>query len=134
MLKVKGIYCVVIGACMILMWTALMLTGQIAELASEPYRILAHIFSEILTAVLLIAGGVGILKRKRDVVLSNVALGALLYSVLTAGGYYLQKNDVGMTAFFAVLTLATISILAFTLIKAGGNARMGDGEKNRFKA
>ena len=120
MLKVKGIYCIVIGACMILMWIALMITGQITEFASEPYRIAAHIFSEILTAVLLIAGGVAILRRKRDTALSNVALGALMYSVLTAGGYYLQKSDMVMTGFFAVLTLATISILTFSLIRAAG--------------
>lgn len=37
-----------------------------------------------------------------------VSLGMLLYSVLTAGGYYLQLNNVAITMMFGMLFVATV--------------------------
>lgn len=107
MLKFKGIYSILIGACMIILWCMLLFTDQVNELTVEPYRIIAHLLSEFITAVMLIAGGIIIIRSKKDNILSNIALGALLYSVLTAGGYYLQKGDVVMILMFSIFTLIT---------------------------
>lgn len=39
------------------MWGMLLLSGQVKEINTEPFRIAAHLFSEGITATLLILGG-----------------------------------------------------------------------------
>jgi len=117
MLKFKGIYSIAIGACIIILWCMLLINGQVTELSAEPYRIIAHLLSELITALLLISGGITVLKAKKNTTLLNVGLGALLYSVLTAGGYYLQKGDVAMVIMFGIfLILKTIFIVDSVVI------------------
>lgn len=74
----------------------------------------AHLTSEGMTAVLLILGG---LLSIREHVLGKklrlVSLGMLLYSVLVAGGYYLQLKDAAMTVMFGILFTAAALFTAF---------------------
>lgn len=111
MLKFVRIYAIATGACMLVLWCMLLITGQVSELATEPYRITAHLSSEVLTALMLIGGGVIAVKTKQDNVLLNTAMGALLYSVLTAGGYYLQKGNTTMIVLFGILTALTTACI-----------------------
>ena len=88
--KAGNIFGVFIGTCMLGMWGMLLFTGQVKEIDTEPFRIAAHLFSEGITAILLIWGGLLSLKHSsRGERLHFVSLGMLLYSVLMAGGYYL---------------------------------------------
>ncbi|SCZ81113.1 hypothetical protein [Acidaminobacter hydrogenoformans] len=109
MKKAGNVFGIITGIGMISMWGVLFVTGQIQELNTEPLRISAHILSEGLTAIALLAGGILSLKGhdlgKR---MHLISLGMLMYSVLTAGGYYLQLNDLAMTGMFGVLFVATV--------------------------
>ncbi len=109
MKKAINIYCIFVGICMIALWVMLLTINQVPELAKEPYRIAAHIISEIITALLLIAGGIlAFQKKPLGGFLRSMGLGALLYSVFTAGGYYLQLGNTAMTAMFACLFVLTV--------------------------
>lgn len=111
--RASCIFSIFIGICMIGMWSMLLATGQVSELKTEPYRIAAHLFSELLTAGLLIIGGIAVLNKKPwGNVLHFVSLGALLYSVFTAGGYYLQLGNVPMTLMFSCFFVVTVFFIA----------------------
>lgn len=108
MRKFANIYSVFIGVGMIVIWSILLLSGQVLELTTEPFRIIAHIFSELITAVFLIVGGILSIKQTLNAnAVHLISLGMLFYSVLTAGGYYLQKGDMVMTTMFAALIVLT---------------------------
>lgn len=120
MKKAVNIYCVFVGTSMIALWVMLLNTNQIPELATEPYRIAAHIISEIITALLLLSGGIlSFLHKPFGNILRSVALGALLYSVFTAGGYYLQLSNIAMALMFAVLfALTAVCIVSLAVMKS----------------
>ena len=122
MKKAGNIFSVFIGTCMLGMWGMLLFTGQVKEVDTEPFRIAAHLFSEGITAILLILGGLlSLMHSNRGERLHFVSLGMLLYSVLTAGGYYLQLNNVAMTAMFGLLFVTTVVFIISKLPK--GNCR-----------
>lgn len=106
-MKFKGLFSLVVGSCMIILWCMLLFTGKVSELTTEPYRIMTHLLSELITALLLITGGISVFKTKKNTILLNVSFGALVYSVLTAGGYYLQKGEAAMVVMFGVFTVLT---------------------------
>lgn len=131
MIKFKGIYSIVIGASMLIMWCMLLATNQVPEVVTEPYRIVLHILSELITAVMLIAGGVKSIKeRTHSNILNNVALGALLYSVLNAAGYYLQKGDYAMLGMFGVFTVMSLYFILSSMLS---NLSVGGGWHNLSK-
>jgi hypothetical protein len=110
--RATNIFSVLTGICMLGMWGMLLFTGQVKEIGTEPFRIAAHLLSEGINAILLIVGG--LLSLKHSIPgerLQFVSLGMLLYSVLTAGGYYLQLNNVAMTMMFGMLFLATVILI-----------------------
>jgi hypothetical protein len=122
MKKAGNIFGIFIGICMLGMWGLLLFTGRVKEINTEPFRIVAHLFSESITAILLILGGLlSLMHGNRGERLHFVSLGMLLYSVLTAGGYYLQLNNVAMTIMFGVLFVATVVFIVSNLTK--GNCR-----------
>ncbi|HCG36599.1 MAG TPA: hypothetical protein DER23_09690, partial [Clostridiales bacterium] len=107
--KAGNIFGIFVGLCMVGMWGILFSTGQVNEMSTEPFRIMTHLFPEGTTAIFLIVGGLFSLKHSRfGERLHFVSIGMLLYSVVTAGGYYLQLNNVAMTIMFGVLFVATV--------------------------
>ena len=54
-----GVFSIIVGVGMIGQWTFSYIARQIPELESEPIRIWFHIAAEMVTAVCLIAGGIG---------------------------------------------------------------------------
>ena len=82
------------------------------ELKTEPFRIAFHLAGEFLTAVALIAGGLGLLCGApwgRPMYL--VSLGMLLYTVIVSPGYFCQRREWPMVGMFAVLlVLALVSL------------------------
>ena len=102
-------YSLLMGLGMLGIWVMLLLTGQVPELASEPYRILLHIAAEMLSGMLLLAGGFALWAKKAWAVsLHRFSLGLLLYAAVQAPGYYAQLGQWGPVYMFAVLVLITI--------------------------
>lgn len=116
MKKASYCYSIVVGFCMVTMWSMLLVTNQVAEIHTEPIRIISHIASELITAILLIVGGfISIRKVKWGLRVHTLSLGMLFYSVMTAGGYYMQLRDYAMSTMFICLTIATILFFTMSL-------------------
>ncbi len=104
-------YAVAIGFLMIGFWGFLVATHR-AELDSRPWDMRLHLAAEFLTAVLLIASGVGVgLGFGGAAMLAPVALGMLLYSVVNSPGFYAGKRDWPMVAMFAILAVLTTAAI-----------------------
>jgi len=89
--KRAGIFSIIVGVSMVLMWLMFYFTGSIPELDTEPARIAMHLAAEFATAIALIVGGWGLLKLKvwgEHVYL--LATGALLYTMIQSPGYFMQ--------------------------------------------
>jgi hypothetical protein len=95
------------------LWVALLAAGQVPEVAEGRVDIWFHVAAELLTAGLLVAAGVALLRhRARAHLLAAVALGALVYTAINSPGYYAQRGDVAMVAMFAgVLVAAGAALL-----------------------
>lgn len=116
--KVTSIYSAVIGISMIGLWIMLLSTNQVPELATEPYRILAHILAEILTAALLIISAYGLLRRKSwSQQMHPFSQGALLYTLIASPGYYLQTGDLPMVIMFSIILVMNIAFLLLALTR-----------------
>lgn len=112
-MKFAAGYGILVGLLMIGQWLLFLVTGQVPELQSEPWRIYFHLAAEFVTAAGLIFSGVALL---RGLVWARatylVAAGMLLYSVIASPGYFAQQGQWAMVAMFAVLlVLALVSIV-----------------------
>ena len=96
------------------LWAVLLAVGQVPEVADGRVDIWFHIAAELLTAGLLVAAGVALLRRSaRARLLAALSLGALVYTAVNSPGYYAQSGDVAMVAMFAgVLLAAGAALLA----------------------
>lgn len=114
-MRFSGWYGVLVGVLMLGQWAFFLLAGQVPELETEPYRIAFHLVGEAATALLLIAGGIGLLRARpwgRDV--SLLAHGLLVYTLIVSPGYFAQSGEwplVGMFAVVLVLALVSVSRL-----------------------
>ena len=109
---VLGLYGVVVGVSMIALWTFLLATGQIPELREARLQIASHLVAEFLTAVALLAAGLGTIAGRRWAGRGLlVALGMLLYTVINSAGYYAEAGDGAMVGMFALLTATTLGCL-----------------------
>jgi hypothetical protein len=108
-----ALYAVAVGALMIAQWTFFLVRGQVPELETEPLRIRFHLAAEFITAIALIAGGVGLLLAAGwGRTLYLVAVGMLFYTVIVSPGYYAQRGEWSFVAMFAaVLLLALVSLV-----------------------
>ena len=107
-----GIFSIIVGISMILMWLMFYITGSIPELESEPARISMHLAAEFATAIALIISGWGLLKLKvwgEKIYL--LATGALLYTMIQSPGYFLQNGEPGFVIMFAVLIILALLLL-----------------------
>ncbi len=112
-MKFAGWYGIAVGLSMFGQWAFFLATGQVPELQTEPIRIAFHLAGEFVTAVGLLAGGIGLLKRLRWAApLYSVAAGMLLYSAIVSPGYFAQRGQWAIVGMFAViLVLALVSIV-----------------------
>lgn len=116
--NIIAIYSLFIGILMIGMWSMFILTGQVPEIATKPVEIMLHLLAEFITAILLIGGGIGLLKKiKIGYNLNLVALGMLLYTLIVSPGYYLQKGDWAFVGVFVLLFISTLVFLIISLRK-----------------
>ena len=114
--KTAAVYAIAVGIGMIALWLMLLSTGQVPELAAAPAEIVLHIAAEGIIALVLLAGGIVLLRRAgwgyRVYVL---AMGGLLYSIVNSSGYYVQRGNMAMTAMFAVLLVLTVFFTVLAL-------------------
>ena len=110
-MKFAGWFGIVVGIGMMGMWTVFLLTGQVPEINSEPYRIAFHLAAEFITAIGLLAAGIAILKDlRKSPSLYLAADGMLLYTLIVSPGYYAQLGDWGFVIMFGILfVLALVS-------------------------
>jgi hypothetical protein len=99
-------YGIIVGVLMAAMWTFFLVAGQVPELATEPYRIALHLAAEFATAIALLIGGIGLLKKSTWArSLYFIAAGMLLYSLIASPGYYAQQGGWAFVGMFALLLL-----------------------------
>ena len=98
---------------MIAQWTFFIVTGNVPELQTEPFRIAFHLAAEFTTALMLIASGIATLKSSawgKNVLL--VGLGMVIYSEIVSPGYFAQLGQWALVAMFAVLLFgATVGVM-----------------------
>jgi hypothetical protein len=117
-MKFAAIYSIVVGAGMIGWWTFLLASGQVPEVETEPVRLAFHLVGEFVTGLLLVVGGVLLVRGLRlGPQLTLVALGILLYTVIASPGYYGQLGECAMVGMFmALLVLAVVSTVAIMCV------------------
>ncbi|MBD3408141.1 MAG: hypothetical protein GF411_18615 [Candidatus Lokiarchaeota archaeon] len=114
--RIASIYCGFVGISMIMLWTMLFATGQIPELQTEFFRIIAHILAEVATAILLLLSAIGLEKKTRwaDKIFI-FALGALFYTLIASPGYYIHFEIAPIAVMFFVLLIIDLVFLYIAL-------------------
>lgn len=107
-----AIFAIIVGVGMIGQWAVSYFLKQIPELKTEPIRIGFHLAAEFITALALIAGGLGLLGGWAwGVPVYLVATGMLLYTAIVSPGYFAQKGQWGWLVMFgAIILLALVSL------------------------
>jgi hypothetical protein len=104
-----ALYAIVVGLLMFAQWAFFLITRQVPELKTERVRVLFHIAGEFLTAAVLIASGVGLLRQQAwAAAIYPVAMGMLLYTVIISAGYFAQKRVWPSVGMFAALLIFTV--------------------------
>jgi hypothetical protein len=110
-----SIFALIVGTGIIGQWTFFLVTRQVPELKTEPYRIAFHLGAEFLTATALLVSGIGLLiSASWSRPLYLVAIGMLLYTSIVSPGYFAQKREWPLVAMFAVILV--IALLSLVLI------------------
>jgi hypothetical protein len=116
MKRAASVFSIFMGLSMLGMWTMFYLSGSIPELVTKPMEISMHIVAELLTAVMLIVGGIGVLVDKKwGRKIYFVSMGMLLYTLIVSPGYYIQRGNIGFVAMFAVFFVISIIFLRLML-------------------
>jgi hypothetical protein len=107
----SGIFALIMGILMMLVWIVLIATGQ-HDFQTAPLESASLLAAETLTALALIVGGIGVLVRRPWATVIHIAsLGMMLYTSLNSIGVFAQAGVLPASIFFAVLTLATIALI-----------------------
>ena len=103
-MRFAAYYAIVIGAGILIQWGLSYLNRQIPELTTEPVRIGFHIFGEIVTALMLIAGGIGLLlPASWGEVVFLVSMGMLFYTAIVSPGYFAQQGKWSWVLIFGLI-------------------------------
>ena len=113
-----ALFSIFIGISMMSVWILFYVTGSIPELETAPAQIAAHLAAEFVTAVLLIVGGLAMIKDKSwGLNLYLFSMGMLVYTLIQSPGYYLQLGDMAMTGMFAVFLVISLWFLVPLIAK-----------------
>lgn len=97
---------------MIVWWSLDIRSGALSRGDRAPVEIALHLGAEMLTAFLLVVGGVVALTTDGRSV-AFVALGMLLYTVIQSPGYFVARKEAAPAVMFAALLVFTVAALAF---------------------
>lgn len=107
--RASGVYAIFVGLLMMGMWSMLVLTSQVTYLDTPQMEIKLHIFTEMLTALMLILGGITVIRGWEKLTkVHYVSQGMLIYAIINSSGYYIDLEETGMAAMFGVLLVFTI--------------------------
>ena len=118
--KIASVYAIIVGLGMIGIWALLLITGQDPQLQYElqtiPVSISMAIVSDFLTAGVLLAAGIGLIKdRKWAVKVFLFSMGFLFYSVVNATGFYGQQGDLPFVIMFTIIFILALIFTVFAL-------------------
>jgi hypothetical protein len=100
------------------MWIIFIATNQVPEIKYAPIKITYHLIAEFFTAILLLIGGYGLLKKQVwGFYLYLISMGMLLYTVIVSAGYYANLGDMIMVGMFTVFQILTIAFIILTFYK-----------------
>jgi len=114
--KAIGIYSMILGAAVLVMWLMILSRETIGEGDTE---MAFHLVSEFLMASLCVGSGIFLAKGVNKGAMANLAGHSMVvYSVLNAAGYYAERGQGIMVPVFLVLLVLSASILAihFTVL------------------
>jgi hypothetical protein len=117
-MKFPAWYGIIVGCSMFVQWAISILTGGVPEFQSEPWRIGFHLAAEFSTALMLILGGLAVLRLAawgRPVLL--IGLGMVIYSEIVSPGYFAQLGQWSMVGMFIVLLGGAIWSMMILLSK-----------------
>jgi hypothetical protein len=103
-MKFPAWYGIVVGVLMIAQWIFSILSGGVPEFQTEPWRIGFHLAAEFCTAMVLILGGIAVLRSAawgKTVLL--IGLGMVIYSEIVSPGYFAQLGQWPMVVMFTAL-------------------------------
>ncbi len=116
MKKIASAYSIFIGLSMFGMWSMFWIMGEIPELETEPIRIVMHIAAEFATAVLLIVGGIALLRSwKYGINLFQFSMGMLIYTLIQSPGYFAEQGEFVFVLMFAVFLLVAVFFVAISV-------------------
>ena len=104
-------YSILVGISIIGFWIFFIGAKRLSKLGlvQERIEIGYHVVAEILTAVFLVAAGIGsVYSSSWGRNLSLIALGMLLYSVINSPGPYAARKNAPMIVMFSVLSVLTL--------------------------
>lgn len=112
---------IVMGLGMLGFWSTAILGRDVPEITSGGTEIWFHIAAEVLTAVLLIAGGIGVLvdaEATWSITLSAFGLGMLAYTLIVSPGYYVERRNTAAVVLFGGLWLLALPamVLRFVIV------------------
>ena len=103
-MRYTALYAIAVGVLMIAQWSFFLVAGQAPELYTAPVQMALHLAAELLTALLLVASGAGLLRGASWArSLSLLALGMLIYTLVQSPGYFAQQGAWALVVMFAVL-------------------------------
>ena len=106
-----AIYCILTGISIFGFWISLSVRKQLyaSRFPQKPIEVTYHVVAEIVTAVFLVASGVGlVLDYQLARILSALSLGMLLYAELNGPGFYTGQRNRWMVVLFYVIAFLTV--------------------------
>lgn len=109
--RIQSVFSITMGLAMIGWWSLLLAADQMSELETAPLTAALHLAAEFLTALSLLAGGIGALRGAWWAHnISTLSLGMLLYAMVQASGYSAEHGQVLPVVIFAT---SVVTVLIF---------------------
>lgn len=118
----SALYAIIVSIAMIGQWALTLIKKQVPEpeagsiVGRGAVEMFFHKIAELITAIALLAGGVGLLlERPWASRVYLISLGMLLYTVINSSGYFAQKREWPMVGVFAVILACGLVSLGLVL-------------------
>jgi hypothetical protein len=112
-----------VSALVVGQWGFFLAAGEVPQLEDAPREIGFHLAAELIMALVLLVGSVGLLRSWHWApAVFLVGAGMVVYSVINSPGYFAQKGQWGLVAMFVVLLVLTVAAVV-VLVRSAGAAR-----------